>query len=184
MDRINNQEDASRPSIEPPSSPPPFLAPPVLRRKRTRGPDTSSTPSSDGPIFSSDPPDPSVDEYFQPRRKRQYRGTWWGETTREDAPTEPAPQRTKNTFSRNMDSGIWMGSDVTDEDFGSDGTAPDVELPRGDVGRVSMLSRKATQPFTARILPRESFNSGQSISHVKPIQRYRSNEPYQRIFSL
>ncbi|QDS72611.1 hypothetical protein FKW77_001682 [Venturia effusa] len=128
MDRVVNQEDASRPSIEPPSSPPPFLAPPVFRRKRTRATD-DSTPSSDGPIFSSDPPDPSVDEYFQPRRKRQYRGTWWGET-RNGAPAEPAQQRSKSGFTRNMDSGIWMGSDATDEEPGSDASESGLQMPR------------------------------------------------------
>ncbi|TLD39649.1 leucine rich repeat domain protein [Venturia nashicola] len=159
MDRIVNQEDASHPSIEPPSSPPPFLAPyPILGRKRTRAPEhTEDSTPSDGPLFSSDPPDPSVDEYFQPRRKRQYRGTWWGEITREDAPAEPALQRTKNAFSRNMDSGVWMGSDVTDEDqdLASDDTSPDLELLR-DMGRHA-VARNATQPVTARILPRASF---------------------------
>lgn len=166
MDRIINQQDASQPSIEPPSSPPPFLAPPILRRKRTRVPEHTdhSTPSSDGPIFSSDPPDPSVDEYFQPRRKRQYRGTWWGETTRQDVPTEPPQQRAKNGFSRNMDSGIWMGSDVTDEGHRSDDTAPDLELPQEDVGRHA-VPRNATQPSSPRI-PRGFFNSGKSISRL------------------
>lgn len=163
MDRIINQQDAAQPSIEPPSSPPPFLAPPILRRKRTRVPEhTDDSTPSDPPLFSSDPPDPSVDEYFQPRRKRQYRGTWWGETTRQGAPTEPPKQRVKNDFSRNMDSGIWMGSDVTDEDLRSDDTAPDVEPPRGDVGRHA-VPRNAMQPSMARI-PRGSLNSGQSIS--------------------
>jgi hypothetical protein len=123
-------DDASNSPIDFRSSPPPPLAPYIApRQKRTRALSyrDDSTPS-DGPLFSSDPPDPSVDQYFQPRRKRQYRGTWWGEVANH-SPPEPAPQRTKSGFSRNMDSGIWMGSDNTDESLGSDGTVPDEELP-------------------------------------------------------
>jgi hypothetical protein len=123
---ILNMDNASSPSIELRSSPPPSLAPyPAPRQKRTRSAyhQDDSTPS-DGPLFSSDPPDPSVDEYFQPRRKRQYRGTWWGEVM-QNGTEEPVQQRTKAAFSRNMDSGVWMGSDATEEGFGSDDTVPD-----------------------------------------------------------
>lgn len=139
LNHILDTDDAAQPLIEPPSSPPPFLPPYyVPHRKRTRAPDheDDSTPS-DGPLFSSDPPDPSIDEYFQPRRKRQYRGTWWGEIA-QDTPVEPAQQRAKTGFSRNMDSGVWMGSDVTEEELRSDETIPDEEAtPRQIVPRVA-----------------------------------------------
>ena len=143
---ILTMEDASRPLIELRSSPPPSLAPhPAPRRKRTRASyhEDESTPS-DGPLFSSDPPDPSVDLYIQPRRKRQYRGTWWGEVA-QDSLAEPAQQRSKSGFSRNMDSGIWMGSDNTEGSFGSDNTVPDEELPQ-------QVARTPAVPFS-RILP-------------------------------
>jgi hypothetical protein len=116
-------EDASLPLIEPPSSPP--LPAQPSRRKRTRltfNHDQYTT--SDPPLFSSDPPDPSVDHYFQPRRKRQYRGTWWGPDP-DAVHNSDSEHKSKADFARNLDSGVWMGSDNTDESLGSDDVAPE-----------------------------------------------------------
>jgi hypothetical protein len=92
-------------------------------RKRTRPSFLleDSTPS-DPALFSSDPPDPSAEHYFVPRPKKQYRGTWWQNGTQE--------RRVRKAFERNMDSGVFMGSDSSYEsldirDPNSDDTIPD-----------------------------------------------------------
>lgn len=74
-----------------------------------------SNPSSDPPLFSSDPLDASVENYVQKPRKRQYRGTWWGQRAKRQ-------HLSSRTFVRNLDSGVWMGSD------GSDDTLPDTSI--------------------------------------------------------
>ena len=77
-------------------------------RKRTRQSFLleDSTPS-DPALFSSDPPDPSVEHYFSPRHKKQHRGTWWQR--------EPEVRKVRKAFQRNMDSGVFMGSDSSYE---------------------------------------------------------------------
>lgn len=93
-------------------------------RKRTRPSFLAddSTPS-DPALFSSDPPDPSADNYFAPKRKKQYRGTWWQNGSSE--------KRERKAFARNMDSGVFMGSDSSvesldvEDDPRSDDTVPD-----------------------------------------------------------
>jgi hypothetical protein len=89
-------------------------------------------------MFSSDPPDPSVDHYFQPRRKKQYRGTWWNPEA-EAVHSSDGEQKSKADFARNMDSGIWMGSDNTDESLGSDDLPP--ESSQGVLGPHHCFSR-------------------------------------------
>jgi hypothetical protein len=79
-----------------------------------------SNPSSDPPFFSSDPLDASVENYVEKPRKRQYRGTWWGQR-------EKRQHLTGRTFVRNLDSGVWMGSDTSDDtlpDTSTNGYAP------------------------------------------------------------
>lgn len=119
--RFLAMSDASFSGIEPPSSPP---RPQRPRRKRTHMAfHLDDNTLSDPPLFSSDPPDPSVDHYFQPRRKRQYKGTWWGpepETTQSSG-TE---HMSKTEFARNLDSGVFM-SDGTEESLLSDEPVPD-----------------------------------------------------------
>jgi hypothetical protein len=69
-----------------------------------------------------------------------------------------------------MDSGVWMGSDATEEGFGSDDIVADEEL-----------SRQATQPPAVsfsfnRILPRPDRPSAHAIqlAHTA-MQRYLDN---------
>jgi hypothetical protein len=97
---------------EPPSSPPNL--PLAFRRKRFRDETCSSLPSSDPAFFSSDDGlDASIDNYSQPRRKKKFQGAWWcRDQLSEEAPT----RKPKAPLSRNMDSGVWMGSDGIDED--------------------------------------------------------------------
>ncbi|KAI9669542.1 MAG: hypothetical protein M1817_004661 [Caeruleum heppii] len=93
-----------------PILPPPLPATHPLTRKRCLEYDPSS--SSDPPLFSSDDhgvlldPDESVQDG---PRKRRYRGTWWG--AEPNSRKEPFRVRTKRNFKRNMDSGVWLGSE-------------------------------------------------------------------------
>lgn len=90
---------------DPPSSPPlPALAvPPNRKRQLSEFENLSSDPLfSEGTTDSED-----AAGYDRPRRKRMVRGPWWSMGKR--------PQRDgsalKDEDSRNVDSGIWMGSD-------------------------------------------------------------------------
>lgn len=82
-------------------------------RKRTR---FSPVASSDPPIFSSDD-DPSADNYTQDRHKKVFRGPWYRhQTIPESEYSNRDPTKSKRTFERQYDSGVWLGSDGTDID--------------------------------------------------------------------
>lgn len=88
--------------------------------------------SSDPPLFSSDDfPASSAEHYTQPRRKRQHRRTWFDDEEKSSKRTRFSqggkPKRGK--FSRNFDSGIWLGSD---ESVGSEISGKD---DTDDIGR-------------------------------------------------
>ncbi|KAJ5735129.1 uncharacterized protein N7483_000254 [Penicillium malachiteum] len=74
--------------------------------------DCSSQPSSDPALFSSDDiPASGLENYNAGPmtgvgRKRRYRGTWWGEKA-----IDPKKKRADFKEKRNVDSGVWMGSD-------------------------------------------------------------------------
>jgi len=90
-------------------------------RKRVR---LSSPPiSSDPAIFSSDD-DPSAENYTQERRKKKYRGPWFRQrpASPQESQERESHKKSKRTFERHFDSGVFMGSDGTDggeelEDF-------------------------------------------------------------------
>ena len=74
--------------------------------------------SSDPPLFSSDD-DPSLDNYTRSRCKQTYRGPWYSrrpDSNQESQRTSDKPKRSKRTFERQFDSGVWLGSDETDLD--------------------------------------------------------------------
>lgn len=75
----------------------------------------SSPPLSSDPIFSSDE-DPSADNYVQGRRKKQFRGPWYRQEPEEDSEKENTriSHKKTRTLTRQLDSGVWMGSDGTD----------------------------------------------------------------------
>lgn len=99
-------------------------------RKRHRNgatPQPLFSNSSDPAVFSSDD-DPHIDNYVEGRHhKRRYIGSWFQQmpassdsTFAEVAGPQPKPNR---TFERQLDSGVWMGSDelvdpADDEEFG------------------------------------------------------------------
>ncbi|CAG8175577.1 unnamed protein product [Penicillium salamii] len=80
-------------------------------RRLSRFDDCSSQPSSDPALFSSDDiPASGLENYHATTpgsgRKRRYRGTWWGEQV-----LDPKRKRGEFKEKRNVDSGVWMGSD-------------------------------------------------------------------------
>ncbi|KAM0283503.1 hypothetical protein ACHAQH_002454 [Verticillium albo-atrum] len=73
--------------------------------------------SSDPAVFSSDD-DPALDNYVEGRRKKRYIGTWFQQQPASDSSFEesrPLP-KPKRALKRQLDSGVWMGSDSTDGD--------------------------------------------------------------------
>ncbi|KAI0458149.1 hypothetical protein F5B21DRAFT_42114 [Xylaria acuta] len=94
--------------------------------------------SSDPAMFSSDD-DPHIDNYLNgPHRKKRYVGSWFQQLpTSSDSTFGEAvgPQpKSKRTFERQWDSGVWMGSDGSvelDEDFAPGiEQSPESKLPR------------------------------------------------------
>jgi hypothetical protein len=76
--------------------------------------------SSDPAVFSSDD-DPALDNYVEGRRKRRYVGTWYQQdpASSDSGFGEPSARpatKTKRTLARQLDSGVFLGSDSTDSD--------------------------------------------------------------------
>jgi hypothetical protein len=87
-------------------------------RKRAR---LSSPPvSSDPALFSSDD-DPSAENYTHGRRKQKYRGPWYRQQPASDQEGHETRKKSKRTFERQFDSGVWLGSDGTDVDEATEG---------------------------------------------------------------
>ncbi|KAF7509325.1 hypothetical protein GJ744_008219 [Endocarpon pusillum] len=80
-------------------------------RKRPRLEYDLST-SSDPALFSSDDHAPTAEDYASKRRKKKWQGTWWGEKVKGSA--SGTSTGSKREFTRNFDSGVWMGSEGTD----------------------------------------------------------------------
>ncbi len=83
--------------------------------------------SSDPAVFSSDD-DPALDNYTQAqRRKRRYVGPWFAQhpvsgdsSTGEEAARTTLRTATQRTLERQLDSGVWMGSDTMDAEDSND----------------------------------------------------------------
>lgn len=143
-------EESEEPTLPP--LPPSLLL--LDTRKRARNidlPPPHSSTSSDPAVFSSDD-DPALDNYqSHGRRKRRYVGTWFDQQPASsdsamDDETRPSfayppprrnqgqPQPQKREFKRQLDSGVWMGTDgaLTDTDEGFDPEpAPAVSMRGG-----------------------------------------------------
>lgn len=114
---------AEKMSEEPPSSPrlPAFT---FQSRKRSHvSPQSLRFNSSDPAIFSSDD-DPGLDNYVEGRRKKRYVGSWFQQQLDSvDSSLDNGAGRVSNvpakrSLKRDLDSGIFLGSDTTDgEDF-------------------------------------------------------------------
>ena len=90
-----------------------------MSRKRTHADyDDEPSTSSDPALFSSDEQAPGVENYISGRRrKRTFKGSWW----ERHLLTEGTRKSTrKHEFKRNFDSGIFMGSEGSEETLSSD----------------------------------------------------------------
>ncbi|KAK6820835.1 leucine Rich Repeat family protein [Apiospora arundinis] len=132
-------------------------------RKRVRGahhaPPLFSN-SSDPAVFSSDD-DPNVENYAQGgrQRKKRYVGSWFhqhpasGDSAFGDE-ARPKP-KTKRTFQRQFDSGVWMGSDIsTDmEEVGMEiGQTVNPKIPQLNVSRPVAVPSPAESEAQRRII--------------------------------
>jgi len=93
-----------------------------VRTRRSSAASASAFNSSDPAVFSSDD-DPALDNYIEGRKKRKYVGSWFrqepvlsSDSAFEDSQPRPLP-KSRRTFKRQLDSGVWMGSDSTDDGF-------------------------------------------------------------------
>ncbi len=99
----------------------------LLTRKRTlddydNGPNTSSDPAT----FSSDEAAPGAENYASGKRKKHtFRGSWWDRHPAKNG--SRSSQRKKREFTRNFDSGIFMGSE-SEEPLSSDSFTIEDEL--------------------------------------------------------
>ncbi|PIA90742.1 hypothetical protein CB0940_11264 [Cercospora beticola] len=102
---------------EPPSSPP--LPPtrssssrlPVLGKRQLY--ECDSNISSD-PLFSDDTSgNEDATSYQRPKRKRMIKGKWWELAERRKPDNDATPKQ--KHYTRNVDSGVWMGSDGSEE---------------------------------------------------------------------
>ena len=109
-------ELAMDPELPPIHNPHHGLTTSSLLRERSRGSSPADN-SSEPPLFSSDGPSASTDNYTNRAVKRLHRGTWWSGVPQNHA-TCSRDKPTKRPFERNFDSGVWMGSD--DAEGGSD----------------------------------------------------------------
>lgn len=131
-------------------------------RKRGRLTHASNAPSSafnssDPAVFSSDD-DPAIDNYVEGRRKRRYVGTWYSQhpTSSDSTFGEVTPNpRPKRTWARQLDSGIFLGSDDAESEIMSEcpsmpahsRLAQLVVRPRQQLNAAELQARKRIQEF-------------------------------------
>jgi hypothetical protein len=131
------------------------------RGKRAR---LSSAPiSSDPPLFSSDD-DPSAENYEDPKRrqKMRYRGPWYKQEP-DNSASNQGERKGKRTLERQFDSGVWLGSDSTDEDADYD-----------------FLKGATVPPFLAKGLPMAMRPSPLRSRVIIPSAEYPSQEDQAR----
>lgn len=130
----------------------------------------SSLPSSDPALFSSDDiPSSSLENYdgqqVEHSRKRRYRGTWWGEMAK-----EVKRKRADFKEKRNMDSGVWMGSDESSSDclLSSEASSCDDFIARAWAGQ----NQEADSKFAGSRI--ETVNDNQNSQNSGPVFAARS----------
>ncbi|PHH92385.1 hypothetical protein CDD83_7667 [Cordyceps sp. RAO-2017] len=158
---------ADEPSLPrlPDAAPPSLLNKPRKRLRNDLLPGKASPlsfDSSDPAVFSSDD-DPGLDNYVEGRRKKRYIGSWYQQhpassdsTLGDDA---AAPRRPKRTFARQVDSGVFLGSDGTDgEDMAEALSVPArAKLPQLEKRPVATVSQAE---LTAREVVRRCIEQG------------------------
>lgn len=124
--------------------------------KRVRIHNSSPPISSDPPFFSSDD-DPSAENYLgsNGRQKRKFRGPWYNQE-----PDNSDERKPKRTLQRKFDSGIWLGSDSTededDAEFSSRVHTPDPFNQRQTlISRIGKISRREIQIAKPPLSPEE-----------------------------
>jgi hypothetical protein len=163
-----------------PGNPPAAQLVTANMRKRVRALGSAPLPplattSSDPAVFSSDD-DPSLDNYGAGgRRKKRYVGSWYeqhpaasSDSGLEETLSQALP-KTKRTFERHFDSGVWMGSDgdgAADLDDGVEGVkgmGVSVAKSMATVIRPPVPARKLVSPeeATAREKIRFCIDEGQ-----------------------
>ncbi|KAL2355102.1 hypothetical protein BJ546DRAFT_1060905 [Cryomyces antarcticus] len=103
-----------------PSSPPPYVAPLPSRKKRNHAYTFDDANTSSDPIFSDDAAD-AIEDYTGGRPRKYYRGSWWSHDV---AARAEGGRVAVADFARNGDSGVWMGSDSTDDGLGDGSGLP------------------------------------------------------------
>lgn len=106
---------------------------------------------SSDPLFSDDTSGTEdASRYQRPKRKRMIRGPWWEIANKEGRRgTQDVATPKQKDFSRNVDSGIWMGSDGSEDSTDSTSCYPDSmrRLHVTDHSRSLQTPRAAPQQF-------------------------------------
>ena len=118
LDFFTCKEDSTESPEDPTLPELPSRFPSTVNKKRSR--DEYLASSSDAPLFSSDDlAAASAENYYEPRVKRQHRRPWFeidGSGDPMSAPSSPKKRRTRRSFKRTYDSGVWLSSDEGMED--------------------------------------------------------------------
>ena len=106
--------------------------------------------SSDTPMFSSDDLSASAENYVGHREKRIRRAPWFDLPTKE-AQVAPIP-RQKRAFTRNIDSGVFMGCD-SDFEEEPDGLEDDEKILPEELRDLALRTTDDPQIFTGPVYP-------------------------------
>lgn len=128
---------------------------------------------SSDPLFSDDTSGTEdASRYQRPKRKRMIRGPWWEIANKEGRRgTQDVATPKQKDFSRNVDSGIWMGSDGSEDSTESTSCYPDSmrRLHVTDHSRSLQTPRAAPQQFVLHPL---SLSSPHQRSQLTVFQTY------------
>ena len=148
--------------------------------------------SSDPPLFSSDDfPASSADHYAQPRLKRQHKRTWYEDEAKSSKRTRfsQGGKAKRGKFSRNFDSGIWLGSDesIGTEISGKDETddiervcaMPEamVDVPENEDTKVVVISVKKGPAWESHLRAKALRTIDDPEDFKGPIWPYWQKQP-------
>lgn len=160
----DSEEEPTLPAMPPVKEEP---VPPVPYTKRKRS--TAShlfSDSSDVPVFSSDD-DPAVENYAEGRRtKKRVAGPWF---TQDQQPVpHPSAPGTKRTLQRQIDSGVFMGSDTSIDDIldhipPSASRLPGPTQPPASLPLPSQPTRPPSLEASARTRIQRCIDSGEEV---------------------